>query len=74
LIAAYDATESNLTLRQRASTFGATKVTDYQPRQSTSELLNNTKLKKKISGMTADEYRVWMAENESGRAALDALA
>ena len=74
LLAAYDAVKDQLELRSNVASYGATQVTEYEPRRSTSELLESTKLKKKIQSMSASEYSAWLRENPSGRSALDALA
>ena len=74
LLAAFDAVKDRLELKSNIATHGATRVVDYTPRRSTSELLDDTKLKKKINSMSAAEYAAWLKENASGRAALDALA
>jgi hypothetical protein len=74
LLAAFDAVKDQLDLKSNVASYGATQVTEYEPRRSTSELLEGTKLKKKIQSMSASEYSAWLRENPSGRNALDALA
>jgi hypothetical protein len=74
LLAAFDAVKDQLDLKSNVATHGATRVVEYEPRRSTSELLDQTKLKKKIQSMSASEYSAWLRENPSGRNALDALA
>jgi hypothetical protein len=74
LLAAFEACRDRLDLKSNVASHGATRVVDYELRRSTSELLDNTKLKKKINSMSAAEYAAWLRENPSGRSALDALA
>jgi hypothetical protein len=73
LLAAFDAVKDQLDLKSNVASHGATRVVEYEPRRSTSELLDNTKLKRKIASMSASEYSEWLRDNASGRAALDAL-
>lgn len=74
LLAAFDATKHVLQLKSNVSTFGATKVVDYTPRKSTSELLDGSKLRKKVNSMSSAEYAAWCKDNPSAATALDALA
>jgi hypothetical protein len=74
LLAAFDAVKDQLELKSIVASHGATRVVEYEPRRSTSELLDNTKLKKKINSMSASEYAAWLKDSASGRAALDAMA
>jgi hypothetical protein len=73
LLAAFGAVKDQLDLKSNVASHGATRVVEYEPRRSTSELLDNTKLKRKIASMSASEYSEWLKDNASGRAALDAL-
>jgi hypothetical protein len=74
LLAAFDATKHLLQLKSTVAEHGATRVVDYAPRKSTSELLDGSKLRKKVNSMSSAEYAVWCKDNPSAATALDALA